>query len=97
MPRAMPSPAYAIAMQHLEARTLPTSGAGNLCLFYALDGDAGASGRLADVQGAAAAPRVRAGAPMRPHDRESTPPAQTRGHEHTHTHIDEVKLMMDGI
>ena len=53
MPRATPSPTYAVAMQYLEARTLPTSGAGNLCLFYALDGDIGAGGRLEDGHGTA--------------------------------------------
>ena len=52
-------------MQFLEARTLPTSGAGNMCLFYALAGDVGVGGRLADAQGTAAALRVRAGALMR--------------------------------
>ena len=49
MPRATPSPTYAVAMHYLEARTLPTSGAGNLCLFYALGGDMGAGGRLGGV------------------------------------------------
>ena len=65
MPRATPSPTYAMAMQYLEAHTLPTSGSGNKCLFYALAGDTSRNGLLAGEQGTAAALRMRAGALMR--------------------------------
>ena len=52
-------------MQYLEARTMPTSGAGYKCLFNALQGVVGRDGLLADGDGQAAALRMRAGALMR--------------------------------
>ena len=52
-------------MRYLGAHTLPTSGSGNMCLFNALEGEVSRDGRLADVQGKAAALRLRTGALMR--------------------------------
>ena len=52
-PRSLPTPSYAAAMQHLGARALPTSGSGQMCLFYALAGGVGRDGLVGECDGQA--------------------------------------------